>query len=172
MEVWKDIKGYEGLYQVSNTGRVKSLERKVKNWPNGLRTIKERILKPALNGRESRKYYAVNLYKNGKPKLIKIHRLVALHFVPNPDSLPQVNHIDNDPLNNHYKNLEWGTQRENMAHAYSFKKTSSEYTGVSWDKVTKSWASCIRIDGKTKHLGKFTNEISASMAYQAESNKL
>ena len=93
-EIWKDIKGYEGKYQVSNYGNVKSL--------NYHRTGKERLLKPTL---QKKGYLYVSLCK--PLKKFKIHRLVAETFIPNPDNLPQVNHKDEDKTNNYVGNLEW-----------------------------------------------------------------
>ncbi|ADI23905.1 HNH endonuclease family protein [Enterococcus phage EFRM31] len=102
IEEWKDIKGYEGLYQVSNLGRVKSLK-----------FGKERILK---TGVDRYGYISVNLYKNNKRKLCKVHRLVAQAFIPNHENKPQVNHIDEDKTNNMVSNLEWVTAKENVNH--------------------------------------------------------
>lgn len=110
METWKDIPLYEGKYQVSNLGNVKSLQ-----LCNGNTTTKrEKILKNIIYGNG---YYYVCLSKNGKVKKYKVNRLVAQAFVPNPKNKPFVNHIDGDKLNNYYKNLEWCTQSENMKHA-------------------------------------------------------
>lgn len=101
-EIWKDIEGYEGCYQVSNFGNVKSL--------NYMHTGKEQILK--LKTKKSG-YLQVNLCKDGKIKTYTIHRLVAKAFVENPDNLPQVNHIDEDKTNNRFDNLEWCDQKYN-----------------------------------------------------------
>lgn len=99
-EIWKDIPGFEGLYQVSNLGRVKSLPRG-KQWP--YRRTHNNIRKPRVkNG-----YYQVNLSKENKVKWISVHRLVALAFIPNPDNLPCINHRDENRLNNSIENLEW-----------------------------------------------------------------
>ena len=97
--LWRDVVGYEGLYQVSNTGKIRSLYRYKKE-------LKPNITK---NG-----YATVELFKNKKSKRLLIHRLVAFAFIENPSNLPQVNHIDENKLNNHVENLEWLTAKENM----------------------------------------------------------
>lgn len=96
MEIWRDIKGYEGLYQVSNYGRVKSL--------NYNHTKKEGIMKAALDGGG---YLHLRLHKNGKRKNFFVHRLVADAFLPNPDNFPIVNHKNEKPSDNRVENLEW-----------------------------------------------------------------
>ena len=103
-EIWKDIKGYEGRYKVSNFGRVKSLLGR-----------KEKILKP-LN--QSKGYYKVILYKENKGENRCIHRLVAETFISNPKNKIDVNHKDGNKHNNNVNNLEWNTRSENMKHAY------------------------------------------------------
>ena len=110
-EVWKDIPGYEGLYQVSSLGRVKSLERDTKR----LRPqhIRERMLKPRNGG-----YLQVYLADAGKREAVYIHRLVAQAFIPNPDNKPIANHKDGNKHNNSVENLEWCTHQENVLHAY------------------------------------------------------
>lgn len=115
MEIWKDIKGYEGRYQVSDQGRVKSLERKVKYKAGKLRLMKERILKAGLN---THGYSFVALH-NGKGQISKcISRLVALHFIPNPENKRTVNHKNGVKINDWAENLEWMTDSENHKHAY------------------------------------------------------
>lgn len=100
-EIWKDITGYEGRYKVSNLGKVKSL-------------ISNRILSPVcIQG-----YLLVDLSANGKAIKKFIHRLVAIHFIPNPDSKPQVNHKKGNKKDNRATQLEWVTDRENKVHAY------------------------------------------------------
>ena len=100
-EIWKDIEGYEGLYQVSNMGRVKSFHNNI-----------EKILIPI---NKTNEYLFVNLYKNGKNKVVNIHRLVAETFInnPNPNKFIEVLHLDDNPKNNVYTNLKWGTHKEN-----------------------------------------------------------
>ena len=112
-EEYRDIKGLEGYYQVSNLGNVKSLERKV--WCGRGRgyykTIPEKILKA---GDDGYGYLQVVLCKGGKDKPCKVHRLVAEAFLENPDNLPDINHIDENPHNNNVNNLEWCTRKYNI----------------------------------------------------------
>lgn len=109
MEEWKQVIGYEGLYEVSNTGKVKNAQ-----------TGRE-IAIGYVNG-----YKRVNLWKNNKYKTKRIHRLVAEAFIPNPENKRTVNHKDGDKLNNNVNNLEWATHSENNKHAYNsgFKTTN------------------------------------------------
>lgn len=109
-EIWKDIEGFEGLYQISNMGRVKSVERM--KW-SGKCYYKapEKILKA---GKSSGGYLFVWLCKDGKGKWCVIHRLVAKAFLPNPEELPEVNHIDEDKTNNCVTNLEWCSKKYNI----------------------------------------------------------
>ena len=111
-EIWKDIENYNGLYQVSNHGRVKSLERKV---PNQNRIYSERILKPE---KPKCGYLYCALCKDGFARHIRVHRLVAFAFIPNPYNKPQVNHKDGNKQNNSADNLEWCTNSENVSHSY------------------------------------------------------
>lgn len=108
LEIWKDIPDYEGLYQISTLGKVKSFPRK------GTHTTKERIIKFA---KSNKGYCIAVLKKNNVQKVFSVHRLVAKAFIPNPDNLPQVNHIDGNKLNNCVDNLEWCTNKQNRQHA-------------------------------------------------------
>lgn len=112
-EIWKDIEGYEGYYQVSNLGRVKSLFRQVKHSEGNIRNNHERILK---NQHDGGGYPMVGLHKNSKTKAMKVHRLVMLAFKDNPHNKPEVNHIDENKNNNRLDNLEWVTKKENENH--------------------------------------------------------
>lgn len=105
-EIWKDIKGYEGLYEVSNLGNVRRYYKYDKHTYNP--HFKVLLIKPNNCG-----YLNVKLYKNGSYKHFQVHRLVAEAFLPNPDNLPQVNHKDENKVNNSVSNLEWCTAKYN-----------------------------------------------------------
>ena len=113
-EIWKDIQGYEGFYQISNLGNVKSLERVIDKGNGILQHRKERIM----NKRESVDgYYIAKLNVNKKSKSIAIHILVARHFIDNPNNYPEVNHKDCNRKNNQVDNLEWCTHQQNVEHS-------------------------------------------------------
>lgn len=118
IEIWKDIEGYEGLYQVSNMGNVKSLNYK--------RSGKERLLKPRKN---KLGYMFVGLYKDNKPKNFRVHRLVAMTFLENPNNLSCVNHKDENPSNNHVDNLEFCTHEYNMNYGTIKERKSKKMKG-------------------------------------------
>lgn len=150
-EIWKTIEGFED-YQVSNFGRVKSLKRG-----------KESIIKPSINNHG---YYHIGLCGIGKRKTIDVHKLVAIAFLNHKPCGFRlvVNHKDFNRLNNHVNNLEIVTTRENTNLIH--KKHSSKYTGVSWHKSNKMWTAYIFVNKKLKHLGSYTNEYDAHLAYQ------
>lgn len=118
-EIWKDIKGYEGLYQVSNLGRVRSFPRR------GTHTNKIHILKPGINHKG---YLQVGLVNKGKSHSYKVHRLVADAFIQNLNRKEQVNHINGVKTDNRVENLEWCTNKENMKHAWKMGLRSKEKT--------------------------------------------
>ncbi len=114
-EIWKDIEGYEGLYQISNFGNVKSLERMIEK-SNGVIQVRcERIMarRESTDG-----YYMAKLNVNNHSKSIAIHILVAKHFIPNPNNYPEVNHLDCNRKNNRVDNLEWCTHQQNVEYSY------------------------------------------------------
>lgn len=115
-ETWKDIKGFEGFYQVSNLGRIKSITRKIINSGcfTGACLITGRILK---QGIDTSGYNFVNLCKDKKQRSLMVHKLVAIAFIPNPLNKPQINHLDYNPQNNNVGNLEWVTAKENGQHS-------------------------------------------------------
>ena len=130
-EIWKDIKGYEGLYQVSNLGNVRSLM-----FVNGT-TFKPRIR--LLKQQIRNNYYIINLCKNGKRKQHSVHRLVAQEFLENKQNKEVVNHLDFNKLNNKVENLEWCTQKENVSHSLCNMKGKRHFNkdkvyGVSFRK--------------------------------------
>lgn len=110
-EIWKDVKGYEGLYKVSNLGNIK----RILFINNKVIKKQDKLLKPQINKR-NRIY--ITLYKEGKKKNCIVHRLIAEAFIPNPNNYPEVNHIDGNSLNNNVNNLEWCTKKYNCKHAY------------------------------------------------------
>jgi len=144
-ENWKDIVGFEGKYQVSNMGRVRSLPHWVNSGAGG-RMIKGRILKPNIHNGKS--YTSIEI---GKGNWRLVHRLVAEAFIPNPYNKPQVNHIDGNKNNPHADNLEWVTGGENMRHAYNVGLQKTIYGAehpYAWKKIK-----AINKDG-TEHIFK------------------
>lgn len=155
-EIWKDIPQYEGIYQVSNYGNVRSLNYKKTN------TIK--LFKPSTNNYG---YYQIVLTKNKKPKTFKVHQLVAITFlnhVPNGHNIV-VNHIDNNSLNNHVDNLELVSQRYNS----SCHKINC---GIYWNKNNNKWCSTIKINQKDIYLGSFLNKEEGLQMYELAFNNL
>ena len=114
-EIWKDIPGYEGIYQISNNGKIKSIPHVIKANQNGGMRVTKEYVKTTYVGWHG--YVWVSLCKNGKSKTYSIHRLVALTFIENPNKFPAVNHIDGNKENNCIENLEWCTIHENQMHA-------------------------------------------------------
>jgi len=168
-EIWKDIPEYEGIYQVSNLGNVKSLPRKNYSKYGVLRFLKGKVL---ANRPDGSGYFMVYLCKKGIMKSFKIHQLVAsifLSHIPNGNILV-VNHKNFNRSDNRLDNLNIVTMRENGNQEHI--KSSSKYVGVGWDKSRNKWTSKIWINGKTKNLGRFVNEYDAHLAYQKELSKL
>lgn len=182
-EIYKDIKGFEGYYQVSNMGNIKSL--------GAYNNRKEKLL-TLENAKSKNTYYKrVKLHKNGEVKRFLVHRLVASHFIDNPENKPQVNHIDNDTSNNVYTNLEWCTGSENMKHSRdqgrqdkvtkvateAMAKANREKVKPKYDalvgkdlngRVLVSYESCRKPNGKPRYKGNFrclncSNEFTAEL---------
>lgn len=164
-ENWKDIKGFEGRYQVSDLGRVKSLDH-IDNmywFSNGSKRVKKgRILK---SHKKDGRYHVVSLFFKSLNQRY-VHRLVANAFIGKIPKSMVVNHIDGDIDNNRSCNLEIITQRSNATHSRIKLKSSSRYTGVSWNKARKCWIAMLKRDGKSIYLGGFKDEIDAHEAYQ------
>ena len=141
-EIWCPIKGFEGLYDVSDQGRVKSLK-----------FGKERVLNPVRDGGG---YLFVILYKNREHKICKVHRLVAKTFIPNPDNLPQVNHKDEDKENNSVQNLEWCDSKYNINYGTRNQRVSEKHS-KSVLQFTK--------DGEFVREWKSTNDVQRNLGY-------
>lgn len=129
IEIWKDIDGYEGIYQVSSLGRVRSLDRTLLDKNNVEYKVKGKIRKISCNGKG---YQQIQLSKEGRLEMFLVHRLVAESFINNPDGLPIVNHIDGSKTNNNVNNLEWVSNSENINHAISIglRKTNNIKTHI------------------------------------------
>lgn len=124
-EIWKDIPNYEGLYQISNFGNIRSIGRTIehKTCYGGFYHIKGKLLKPKI---EKDGYYRICLIKNGQKKFHRINRLVAQTFIPNPNNYLIVNHKDENKLNNKVSNLEWCTQKYNVNYGDGINKSKTK----------------------------------------------
>lgn len=131
-EIWKDIEGYEGLYQVSNLGRVKSLPRKVVGLNNVIQNFKGKILK---QHKDKKGYLRVALSKNNKIKLKQVHRLVAEAFIPNPENKPTVNHKFGIKSDNRVSQLEWNSYREQIKNAINIGLI--DYSKLNYKEINK-----------------------------------
>ena len=154
MEEWKDVKGYEGKYQISSYGNIRSL--------NYHRSGECKLMCPVL---KKTGYYQINLYLNGKYKSKRIHKLVAEAFLENPDNLEVVNHIDGDKTNNHVSNLEWCTVSYNTWHATHILGTNL----VSQQKATEaSKKPCKILDTRTNEILTFGSRKEAEEHFRCE----
>lgn len=151
---WRDVKGYEGIYQVSNTGRLWSVKRLVKYseiqsaWRGGHEVKQEEVW----DG-----HFRVGLNLDKKTRKTGIHRLVAEAFIPNPENKPQVNHIDGNKANNHVSNLEWVTAKENETHARK--------TGLK-KGIIKYYVTCVELGIKTFGASAMVEELQ-KLGYKA-----
>lgn len=151
MEIFKEIDGYEGNYLISNYSNVYSIKKG-----------KLKIMKPF---KAARGYIIIDLSINGNRKSHYLHRLMALHFIENPNNYPDVNHIDHDKTNNNLSNLEWVNTRENVSHDIIKKNNSDKLLGASWYPPYNKYRSRIRIENKNIHLGYFNTKEEAQQAY-------
>lgn len=140
-EIWKDIAGYEGLYQVSNLGRVRSLDRTIQYFRQGVLNIAHRKGKLMKQNYTSDGYFMIYLRKDNIDKYYAVHRLVAQAFIPNPDNLPYVNHKDEVKDNNCVDNLEWCTHTYNCNYGTAIERMRQKVTGKP-----KNWS----IQGKKR----------------------
>ena len=140
----KPIIGYEDLYEIYDDGRV-------------FGKISNRFLKPGI---DSKGYYQVSLSKDGKGTSTRIHRLVAIHFIPNPDNKPCIDHKDRIKTNNSISNLQWCTHKENLCNQSlrSNKKNGAKYVGVYRIESRNKWVIYVKINGKNKYIGCFDDE--------------
>ena len=127
-EIWKDIKGYEGLYQVSTMGRIRSIDRFVNSREGRQKPIKGKLIKIFRNRGG---YLQVNLWRNMKYKTYLVHRLVATTYIPNPLNLSQINHIDEDKENNRIENLEWCDAQYNNNYGTKPERISEKRKGMT-----------------------------------------
>lgn len=135
-EIWLDIKGYEGQYQVSNMGRILSKERTVEVLLRGRKTTnkvfeKLKVFYSAMGG-----YYGVLLSQNGKNKSYRVHRLIAKEFIENPENKPYINHINGIKTDNRVENLEWCTASENLQHAYNIGLMNRPIENCNFSKLS------------------------------------
>lgn len=167
-EQWKDIEGFEGRYQVSNLGRIKSIQ---DNHGKPVDKIKNQYERS-----KTCKYMHVQLWFKDKPTTRSVHRLVAIAFVSNPENKPIVNHLDGNKLNNNACNLEWCTNSENLKHAHAtgLKKPSrsqlgrkcgagSKYHNVSFDRTRQRYMASVKNNGKRLFQKRFESEIEAAL---------
>ena len=155
LELFKPIDGYDN-YFVSNFGNIKNSK-------------KNKIMKLS---NDNKGYKIINLSKNGKVKMFKVHRLVGIAFLENVDEKPMIDHIDNNRSNNNVKNLRWCTNQENLANQGKRENNTTGYKGITYNKETKKYRARININGKKKHLGLFKSAEEASRVYNAKAKEI
>lgn len=148
-EIWKDAIGFEGLYQISNYGRARSISHAV-NCNTGMRVVRGKILKPVDRGNG---YAFVTFGKDGKQFNISLHRMVARIFIPNPLNLPEVNHIDRNPMNARADNLEWCDRKYN-----------NNYAGRAWRSARKRIRAVSQYDLDGKSIKRYLSLSEAAKA--------
>ena len=147
-EEFKKIEGYEN-YEISNLGNVRNIDT-------------GRFLKPSKNNGG---YYHLNLNKNGTIRKLYIHRLIGLHFIPNPDNLPFIDHIDRNKTNNSITNLRWISKSNNCRNKSKKQNTSSKFIGVSFHKANGKYVAQININKQNKYIGLYETEEDAGRAF-------
>lgn len=148
-ELWDDIDGYEGLYEISSHGCVKNV-----------RT--GRILQHI---QDQNGYHHVGLYRHGIQNKFAVHRLIGEAFLTREEGKDEIDHIDNCPVNNNIMNLRWCTRQENNRNRRKQANTTSTYIGVYWNRQKKKWQSRFTLNGKRKFIGYFNSEEEAALAY-------
>lgn len=175
-EIWKEIPNFEGYYEASNKGKIRSMQRSVPNSEKGSRLSKAKEI--AQNSTTRSNYLYVQLWKHNKVHRMSVHRMVALTFIPNPLSKSEVNHIDGNKINNLVDNLEWVTSSENKRHAFKIglrkndahvaKQIGTKYNAVSkyhnvtYDKSRNQWKASIKVEGKMLFQKRFKYEDDAA----------
>lgn len=156
---WRDVVGYEGIYEVSNTGLVRTHKDKVTYTErHGVRRWKQRILKNKTpNGRDVR----VNLWKDGKSKDYLVHRIVAEAFIPKVEGKTSINHIDGNPKNNKVENLEWCNHKENNNHAFDNGLINTGKKVLLKNKTTNEKLYFRSLSKASEHLGRSVGYLSA-----------
>lgn len=164
-EEWRDIKGYEGYYQVSNMGRVCALPRQVYDKNGHIKRLRFRILATKLS---SGLYPRASLSKDNNLDVRTVHKLVAEAFLPAPiDSTYVIDHINRRREDNRAVNLRWVSLSENYANSEYARQQSSRFRGVTLDKKDAHWVAQIGFNQSIRRLGRFNSEIEAARAYDA-----
>lgn len=159
-ETWKSVIGYEGIYEVSNNGKVRSVDRIGKRTFNTERKLKWKELSLG----NCKGYRIVRMGNDGGIRTEKVHRLVAEAFLPKVEGKTFVNHKNSNRSDNRVENLEWCNSVENNTHRHLKTKTSSRFTGVYYKPKLAAWQATGRVNGKNIHLGTFKTDKEAYSA--------
>jgi len=161
IEIWKPISGYENIYEVSNVGKVRSVQgKRTESKRHGLRSWEQREMKLKT---DKGGYKRVTLWKDKKPKDFLVHRLVAIEFCERPEGKNLINHIDGNPSNNVYTNLEWCDYRDNLIHAYLNKMNKAPNVITLIDKATKEEKEFYSMAEASRFLGRNNGYVSNSI---------
>ncbi|MBU8715430.1 HNH endonuclease [Brevibacillus parabrevis] len=166
MEIWQDVRGFEGHYQVSSLGRIRSLTRVVQKRAGGHFTVRGRLKKTYVNNSG---YECVDLDKEGRTHKTTVHRLVASHFCTKPDDATEVHHIDGDRLNNRANNLQWVTRQENVQETIQRGTHNVEAAHrIAWEKNKKP-VEMLTLDGKfIREFPSITDAVKETGALQSK----